>query len=273
MRKNNILYDVSMRPDIPSVKDAIERLHIAKDNLETTQAEVRRKFKDMMATSQVLEAKINIRLNLIRLIDQITDVNIRFLKSYMDIYALEEPALFTTLSRGIFELHLILLEATSSEEKFIKTQFKIGSSYKSFIEKSLDLALKSKNPDIVDVFIKELERIKDRTQMFSEIWKIDLRTLKAYSKHFNFEEIAKKNGLLEDYRFDYGLLSSFLHPSDLYILTSPPIPGTMNEEKQKLAEWNVRNRRELVKNECTRVALIYSQRNCEKVSELIDQFR
>lgn len=262
-----------MWPEIPSIKDATEKLNCVKDDLEKTQTEIRGKLYEIITTSQVHETKINIRLNLIRLIDQITDVNIRFLESYLDIYALEEPVLFATLSRGIFELHLILLEATSSEEKFVKIQFKMGNSYKSFIEKALDLALKSRNNDTIKVFKGELKRVESRTQMFSEIWRVDLRTLKAYSKYFNFEEVARKNGLLEDYKFDYGLLSSFLHPSDLYILTSPPIPRTMDEMKQKLAEWNVRNRRTVVKNECTRVALAYSQKNNRKALELISQFR
>jgi hypothetical protein len=262
-----------MWPEIPSIKDATEKLNCAKNGLEKTQAEIRTRLYEIITTSQVRSAKINIRLNLVRLIDQITDVNIRFLKSYVDIYASEEPVLFAALSRGIFELHLILLEATSSEERFIKIQFKMGNSYQSFIEKALDLALKSKNNESIMVFKRELKRVESRTQMFSEIWKIDLKTLKAYSRHFNFEEVARKNGLLEDYKFDYGLISSFLHPSDLYILTSPPIPGTMDTAQEKLAEWNVRNRRTVVKNECTRVALAYSQKNSKKALELTNQFR
>jgi hypothetical protein len=260
-----------MWPEIPLIQDAIKKLNSYKIELEKAQTKLRKKMFDVIATSQVYKSDVNKKINLLRLMDQVLYINIRFLKTFGDVFALDEPALFATISRGIFELHLILLEATSSDEKFVKIQFKIGNSYRLFVEKALGLALRSKNIEGIKTFRKELKRIGQLTRERSKLWKVDLKTLETYSKFFDFEEIAKRNRLLEDYRFDYGLLSSYLHPTDLYILTTPPIPGTMDPEKQKLAEWNVRNRNILIKNECVRVALIYSQRNQDRILELVDR--
>ena len=66
----------------------------------------------------------------------------------------------------------------------------------------------------------------------SERWKIDLLTLRQYSRYFDFESLAKKYGLWEDYKLDYSILSLFLHPTDLYIMTTMPIPGTMLPERE-----------------------------------------
>lgn len=261
-----------MWPEIQLIPSARKKFNYTRTKLEKVRREIREKLYEIMRNFQVYEPKINKKLNLLRLMDQIVEVNIRFLSSYVDIYDLEELALFTTLSRGIFELHLILLEATRSEEEFVKIQFKVSDSYRLFIEKFLGLAIKSNNADAVEIFRRELKRIGKRRQEFSKRWEIDLRTLKAYSKYFDFEEIAEKYGLSADYKFDYGLLSSFLHPTDLYILTCPALPGTMEPRKLELARWNVRNRGKMIKNECTRVALDYSNKTKNKIVEVMKQF-
>jgi hypothetical protein len=258
-----------MWPDIPLVKDATMKLEIAKTRLEKTDSELRSKLYNMIATGQAYDPEVNKTLNKLRFMDQVLDVNTRFLTAFENIFALDEPALFTTISRGIFELHLILLEAMSSDEKFVKIQFKIADSYRLFIERGLSLALKSENSEGIKTFRRELERIGQLNKERYRMWKVDTNMIGSYSKHFDFRAIAEKNKLIEDYRLDYGMLSSFLHPTDLYILSCLPIPRTLEPDKQKKAEWNVRNRKTVVKNECIRIAVAFSERNNENVLEVM----
>jgi hypothetical protein len=264
-----------MLPEIPTIENATKKLNTIRTRLEKVQRKIREELYAIMnlRRDQVYEPDVNKKLNLLSLMDKIVDINIRFLRSYVDVYELEELALFTTLSRGIFELHLILLEVTCSERNLVRIQFKVNNSYRSFIEKFLGLALKNKDADSAQIYKRELRRVGKLMQELSKRWNVDLRTLRKYSRYFDFEEIAKNHGLLEDYRFDYGILSSFLHPTDLYILTSPPLPGTMEPRKLQLAQWNVRNRRTIVKKECTLVALEYSKKTEKRTLEVIRQFK
>jgi hypothetical protein len=45
----------------------------------------------------------------------------------------------------------------------------------------------------------------------------------------------------------------------------------MEPRKLELAQWNVRNRGKMIKNECTRVALDYSNKTENKIVEVMKQ--
>lgn len=171
---------------------------------------------------------------------------------------------FTTLSRGIFELHLILLEATSNETSFFKIQFKIGNTYEDFIKLFYNLSKRRNNHEASKTLKKELDRIRINNNKWSQFW--GLKNLTQYSKYFNFKNIAKKYNLLDNYNIEYRILSSFVHPTDLYLITLSPLPRTTGSE---LAEWNVRNRIIMIKKMALKFALGYSEKNKERIQDLM----
>jgi len=65
------------------------------------------------------------RINLLSFLSKVLEINSNFLKTFVDTYGMH------ALARGIFELHLILLEATSSDEGFLRVLTKSGDAYES----------------------------------------------------------------------------------------------------------------------------------------------
>jgi len=265
-----------MLPDFQLINNATKKMENIIINFEATQKEIREKIistiKYVSDKYKIYDSKSNRELNFLRLLDNIIYTNVNFLKTFINIFELEEIVLFTTLSRGIFELHLILLEASDNEKNFYKIFLKISDSLKLFIQKFFDLAIKNMDNEAIKIFRDELNRIEQTIIKFSKRWGVNFKTIERYSKLFNFKKIAKKHGLLEDYNLEYSILSSFLHPTDLYIMTTPPIPNTMGQEKYKLAQWNVKNRKIFIKNICIIFSIDYSKKTLEKIKKLIKQY-
>lgn len=99
------------------------------------------------------------RINLLSFLSKVLEINSNYLKTFADTYGIDEPVLSTALARGIFELHLILLEATSSDEGFLKVLTKSGDAYQSYIRMFRQIAKDKGGIGAIRTFDKELGRI------------------------------------------------------------------------------------------------------------------
>jgi len=208
------------------------------------------------------------KVNKTGFLSKLLDVNKDFLQLFVDVYGSKEPVLFTTLSRSIFELHLILRESMSSDESFAKTCIQMNNAYESFIQKFVQLAERENNEDASKALKSELERISSIKEKYKGLLEAGMN--QKINQRPNFEELAKKHNLSDNYDFYYRILSSFLHPSLLYIITTPPKDKTLTEEQIKLALANIEGRKELIKSMSVIVAFDFSLRTKEYIESLIN---
>lgn len=90
--------------------------------------------------------------------------------------------------------------------------------------------------------------------------------------YLNSKELVEKHGLSDTYDIEYSLLSSFIHPSLLYLITTESKDRTVSEELRQLAKLNIEGRKRLVKHLATNVALDLSSRTTSKVRKILDEY-
>jgi hypothetical protein len=212
------------------------------------------------------------RINLLSFIQKVLEVNIRFLRDFAGTSSSQEPVISAALARGIFELHLILLEATSDDTSFYTILTKAGCIYESFIEKFLQIAEQKGDVTAINTFQNELVRVALLKKNFEKLLKAGLKSGAENCLYLNFKELAKKHGLSDVYDIEYSLLSSFIHPSLLYLITTESRDKTVSEERRQLAKLNVEGRKRSVKRLATNIALDLSFRTTSKVRKVLDDY-
>jgi len=213
------------------------------------------------------------RINLLSFISKVLEVNARFLRNFADTYNAEELTISAALARGIFELHLILLEAISDDANFLNVMIKAGDAYESFIEKFLQIAEQKGDATAISTFQRELVRVTLLKKKFEKLLKADLKSKANPRPYLNFKELAEKHGLSEAYDIEYSLLSSFIHPSLLYLITTESKDKTVSEKQRQLAKLNVEGRKQVVKSIATYVALDISSRTTSKARKILDDYQ
>lgn len=213
------------------------------------------------------------RINLLSFISKVLEVNTHFLSNFLSTYNLKEPTISATLVRGVFELHLILLEAISDNVSFLKVMMKAGDAYESFIEKFLQIAEQKGDENAISTIQWELVRVALRKKKFEKLLKADLKSKARSHPYLNFRKLAEKHGLEETYAIEYNLLSSFIHPSLLYLITTESKDKTASDKQRQLAKLNVERRKQLVKFIASYVALDLSSRTTTKVRKILVDYQ
>jgi len=213
------------------------------------------------------------RLNLLSFISKVLEVNARFLRNFVDTYNAEELTISVALARGIFELHVILLEAISDDASFLNVMIKAGEAYESYIEKFLQISEQKGDANAVSTFQGELVRVALSKKKFEKLLQADLKSKAKSRPYLNFKELAEKHGLSEAYDIEYSLLSSFIHPSLLYLITTEYKDKTVSEEQRQLAKLNIEGRKHVVKSIATYVALGLSSRTTSKARKILDDYK
>jgi len=213
------------------------------------------------------------RINLLSFISKVLEVNAHFLRNFADTYNAEEPTISATLARGIFELHLILLEAISDNASFLNVMIKAGDAYESFMEKFLQIAEQKNDATAISTFYGELAQVALLKKKFEKLLKADLKSKARPHPYLNFKELAEKHGLSEAYDIEYNLLSSFIHPSLLYLITTESKDKTVSEKQRQLSKLNVEGRKQVVKSIATYVALDLSSRTTSIVRKILDDYQ
>jgi hypothetical protein len=213
------------------------------------------------------------RINLLSFISKVLEVNTHFLRNFADAYNAEEPTISTTLARGIFELHLILLEATCDDTSFLNVMIKAGDAYESFIEKFLQIAEQKNNVAAISGLHGELVRVALSKKKYERLLKVDLKSKARPHPYLNFKELAEKHGLSEAYDIEYNLLSFFIHPSLLYLITTESRDKTVSEKQRQLSKSNIESRKRLVKSIATYVAFDLSTRTTSIVRKILDDYQ
>lgn len=240
------------------------------DDLSNTQKEIddlmNRYFENLDSANPMFVK----RINLLAFISKILEVNSHFLKTFVNTYKLTEPVVSTVLARGIFELHLVLLEAISGDEGFLRVIIKSGDAYESFTEMLLQIMEQKGDAAAIRALYGELERFALWEKKFEKLLKTDFKSKVKRTPYLSFKGLADKHGLSGAYDFEYRLLSSFVHPSLLYLITTKSKDKTVSKEKRQLAKLNIERRKQLVKFVATYVALDLSSRTISKVKKIID---
>lgn len=213
------------------------------------------------------------RLNLLDILSKLLEINSRFLKTFVDTYGIDEPVLSTALARGIFELHLILLEATSSDEGFVRILEGGGDAYESYIQMFRQIAKEKRDALAIKIFDRELERIHLHRKRFEELLKVNLKDGAKLKLYVRFKELANKHGLSDVYDFEYKLLSFFIHPTFLYITTTITRDKTISNQKRRLNVLNVEHRKRMVKSMATNIAFGISSRTITHIEKILDDFK
>jgi hypothetical protein len=262
------------------VKDVFPRMPIGKEGkiklaeiigeLGKTQTEVENLLSYLTKLYfEKSNTSIITKINRIGLLSKLLEINQTFLQIFISAYESNEPIIFTTLARGIFELHLILREAMSSDENFLKICIQTSSAYESFIQKFIRLAERENKKEALEVFNREIERVISIRKKYEKLFQTDM--FRKVNSKINFEDIAKKYNLWEDYDYYYRMLSSFLHPTFLYIITTLPKDRTLSEEQIKLSLWNLEQRKLMIKSIAIIVAFDFSLRTKEHVEKIIEE--
>jgi len=213
------------------------------------------------------------RINLLSFVGKVLEVNVRFLKDFDETYNVEEPTISATLARGIFELHLILLEAISDNTSLLNVMIKAGDAYESFVEKFLQIAEQKNDATAISTLQGELVRIALLKKKFEKLLKADLKSKARPHPYLNFKELAEKHGLSEAYEIEYNLLSSFIHPGLLYLITTESKDKTVSEKQRQLSKLNVQRRKKIVKFIAKYVAFDLSSRTASTVRKILDDYQ
>jgi hypothetical protein len=117
-----------------------------------------------------------------------------------------------------------------------------------------------------------LVRVALSKKGFEKLPKVDLKGGARSRPYLNSKELVEKHGLSDTYDIEYSLLSSFIHPSLLYLITTESKDRTVSEELRQLAKLNIEGRKRLVKHLATNVALDLSSRTTSKVRKILDEY-
>lgn len=159
---NSTLQDLSA-----TLKDVETLMEKYFNNLEMDNPEFVRKINDLNFVAKVLE------------------INIKFLSVFINTYE-EDTTISATLARGIFELHLIFLEAISNKTNFVKVFIKTHLAYEAFIDKFLQMAEEKNDRNAMNTFHIELVRIGLIRKKYEKLLNIDLKP-KNYGHFFSSE--------------------------------------------------------------------------------------
>lgn len=210
------------------------------------------------------------KINILDFLAKVLEINIRFLRNFSNTYE-EDLTISATLARGIFELHLIFLEAISNNTNFLKVMIKGNLAYESFLEKFLQIAEQKGDQNAIFTFQDELVRIGLWRKKFEKLFNADLKPKRA-NPYFSFKKLAENHDLSDVYNIEYNILSSFIHPSLLYLITTESRDKTASKEKRELAKLNIEGRKRIVKKFAVNVAFGISSRTNLKVKEIIPDF-
>jgi len=246
-----------------------EQLLSVIDVVSKTEKKIRDTMKECFRHLDSREPAFVRKINLLSLLCKVLEVNSNFLQTSVNIYNQEEPVISTALARGIFELHLILLEATSGDENFLGVLNKCGDAYESHIQMFGRLAKEKGDTNAINIFNREMKRIYSLRQRFEKLLDAELKHKKKLQPYVKFAGLAKKYGLSDVYEIEYSLLSSFIHPTFLYLITTRPTDRTVSERKRKLALWNITYRKQMVKKVATKLAAEFSLRTIAHIEKTI----
>lgn len=211
--------------------------------------------------------------NQLAFVGKVLEVNSNLLQNFANTYKLiDEPTIPATLARAAFELHLIFLEALSDSKSFIETLIKASDSFELFTEKFLKIAERKGDHHAMRTLVDELTRLGMLRKRYEKLLGVSLDTSSELKPYFSFKELAKNHGFLEEYDIEYNLLSSFIHPTLLQIMTTEPRGKTASEEKQKLMKSNVEGRKRIVKKTSIYVILGMSSKTIQKAKDFIKRF-
>jgi hypothetical protein len=210
-------------------------------------------------------------LDLLSFVKKLASVTLSYLQEFLASHIIDDPTIPATLARGIFELHLILLEATTSLDSFRKVLIKTDDAYEKFTETIIDICVQRNDQAGVMCFLRELERIAFLRRKHGRLINADLGGNLKPEPYFNFRKLAEAHGLESYYNIEYTLLSFFIHPSLLSILTTESIDKTLTEEQKKNANATVMQRKKLIKNFAENLVLIIAPKTIYKIKEVISK--
>ncbi len=259
-------------PKIPNhhreIQNAVEELDLAQTELDNLFNEY---FQKIDKSNQEMLAKIN----LLSFVKKIVTVYVKYLKEFYGSHLNDNPTIPATLARGIFELHLMLIECTESLESFRKILLKTDDAYQAFTEALIDAFIEQNNKPAISAFMGELERIAHLKKKHEKMLGTPLTTSRKSPNpdpNFDFKKLSAKHGLDSYYRIEYKVLSSFIHGSLLNILTNESIDKTMPNEMRETADSVVMQRRAIVKNWAENLVLRMIPLTVNRIRKLVADY-
>lgn len=209
------------------------------------------------------------KINTGAFVAKILEINIEFLKEFSKIYGKSFTSAIT-ISRSIFELHLIFVEAISSEINFLELMVRTNLANESFIDKFLQIAAEKGDMIAMNALMDEHVRIGLLRKKYEKM--LNFKSKKQLSGYHKFRKLAKKANLLDVYNIEYNILSSFIHPSLMYITSTKPRDKTISKEMRERAEFNVESRKKVVEKLAINVAFGMSLKTNSKAIEILNQY-
>lgn len=212
------------------------------------------------------------RINQIGIAGKILEVFSRHVKDYLDIYDLSDPTISATLARGCFELQLLLLETVSNEADFFDLLARANNTYMSFTEILIRIAELEGNQSAVSLFLQQLQDAALVMKRYEKLMRMKKKSKRRRS-YYSFKKLAEKHGYLEEYEIEYQLLSFFIHPSLLNIMTTYSKDQTVSEGTRQKAKLAVDFRKQMIKATASRVILYFSDRIVSTTNQLLKDYR
>jgi hypothetical protein len=200
-----------------------------KEILGKTQGELESIFAKWDTEQMAAIRSTVLRYNQVGVLIKILFVNREFLTGVIDYYDSGEPIILATLARCTFELFLATRDAFSSSDRFREFVGRTIASVIRFDEKVLDWVTNQDNSAMVQLLQSELVRLELRKRIYTTMLgpiPTDLR------RDLNFRDLAAQFGMRQYYDFDYGILSSFVHPSLFYVAVAPQMTSLLSEEQR-----------------------------------------
>ncbi len=199
-------------------------------------------------------------INKLGFLSKTLHVNGQLLQAFANVYDCEEPLVFTSLARGIFELHLTTIEAMSTTPKFLEFVGRIFDASESYIQRFCDEAYFRNDTSAIQELQNELVRISRLRKKYDRVLGPISQPKHKSRYEPNYKELAVRHGMESNYEFYYRILSSFIHPSLLYVATTPPIPNpTLSNKNAELVNFNYQGKRAIAKSMAVQVAFEASQ--------------
>jgi hypothetical protein len=208
------------------------------------------------------------RANQIDVANKILEVYSRHVKDYLSTYDLPDPTVSATLARGCFELQLLLLEVLSNETDFFDLLARANRAYTSFTEILIRIAEREGNQFGVSLFLQQLQDAAVVARRTEKLMRMKTKSEQKGS-HYVFKDLAKKHGYLEEYEIEYQLLSFFIHPSLLNIMTTYSKDQTASENMRQKAKLAVDLRKQMIKSTASRVVVYFSDKLVLTINQLL----
>lgn len=209
------------------------------------------------------------KINTVAFVAKILEINIEFLKELSKIYG-KSLTSTTAISRSIFELHLIFVESISSEINFLELMLRTNIAYESYIDKFLQISTEKGDMVAMNALMDEQVRIGLLRKKYEKL--LNFKSKKELSGYYKFKKLAKKADLLDGYNIEYSILSSFIHPSLIFISSTKPRDKTVTKEMRERAKFNVESRKKVVEKLATNLAFGMSFKTNSKAMEILSQY-